>query len=187
MKKVIALLLVLCVVLYLPLSIDVARAGSESYSSKGSDYVSLSIVQPRNITYETSSVQVTISVQANPGIWYVGYSLDDAPFVEVAPQKWLAHIFNETFWLNGFSQGSHNLVVKATAPAAPNDILTVYSNISFSISARVTPNPSTSPTPTPTIPELPSLLILMVLVGSISISIITLRKRSKVFSKLFSI
>jgi hypothetical protein len=160
MKKVIALLLALCVVLFLSFSNDVARAGSESYSSKGSDYVSLSIVQPRNITYETSSIQVTISVQANPGIWYVGYSLDDKPFVEVAPQKWLAHTFNETFSLNGLSSGSHNLVAKANAPATPNDILTAYSNISFSISAIVTPNSSTSPAPTTTIPEFSRLMIL---------------------------
>jgi hypothetical protein len=177
MKKVIASLLALCVVLYLPLTIDMVRAGPESSSSKGSDYVSLSIIQPRNITYETSSIQVTISAQANPGIWYVGYSLDDKSFIEIAPQKWLAHTFNETFSLNELSQGSHNLVAKANAPASPNDILTTCSNISFSISARVTSNPSTSPTPTPSVPEVPSTLGIILLIMTTSALQLVLRKK----------
>lgn len=184
MKKVIVSLLALCVVLCIAFSIELAKASPEAYSSKGSDYVSLSIIQPRNITYETSSIQVTISAQANPGIWYVGYSLDDKPFVEIAPQKWLAHTFNETFSLNGLSQGSHYLVAKANAPATPNDILTAYSNISFSISAKITPNPSTSPTsiptnipsPSPIVPEFSWLIILPLFLFMFSIAV-TIKKR----------
>jgi hypothetical protein len=173
-KKVIALLLSLCVVLYLPLITDMDRAEPESYSSKGADYIRLSIIQPRNITYETSSILITISVQANPGIWYVGYSLDDEPFVEIAPQKWLAHTFNETFLLNELSQGSHNLVAKANAPAIPNDILTTCSNISFSISAIETSNPSTSPTPI--VSEFSWLMVLLLLLST-SLTSIMLRYR----------
>lgn len=44
-----------------------------------------------------------------------------------------------------------------------------------------TTQPSTIPSPTSTIPEFPSLLLLMVLVGLISLSIFTIRKRNKRF------
>lgn len=45
--------------------------------------------------------------------------------------------------------------------------------------AKPSNSPSANPSPTPIIPEFPSLLILMVLVGLISLSIVTIRKRQR--------
>jgi hypothetical protein len=66
--------------------------------------------------------------------------------------------------------------------------LTVPVNIYEALNPTATPKPSSTSnsTPTPTIGEFSSLQILMILVGLISISIVTLRKRNKTYSKLFS-
>ena len=145
---------------------------ASAYSSKGSDYVSLSIIQPRNLTYNTNNIQITLNAQANPGIWYVGYSLDDESFKEVAPEKWLAHTFNETISLNGLSEGSHILLAQAKAPAAPNDILIAQSNVSFTIFTSIS-------TPSPIIAEFPAQILPVTFVVAVILVMVFVFKRRK--------
>jgi len=142
--------------------VDLGRANPYLYTNCGSSFVTVSVLSPENKTYDTNSILVTIFAGAYPGVWYVGYSVDGEPFTELAPEKWDAHTFNESVWLNGLSKGSHNIVAEAVAPApSPVGNVTAHSQVYFTITKILepqspSPSPTVTPTPTPTLTPQPT-------------------------------
>jgi hypothetical protein len=129
-----------------------AVANPYPYTNCDSSFVTVSILLPENKTYDTNSILVTIFAGAYPGVMGVGYSVDGGPITELAPEKWNGHTFNQSVFLNGLSKGSHNIVAKAITWKAPNDILTDYSQVYFTVTKTLEPqSPSPSPTVTPTL------------------------------------
>ena len=136
-----------------------AGANPYPYTNCDSSFVTVSVLAPENKTYDTNSIQVTITAGAFPGVWYVGYSVDGEPFIEVAPGHPLGHTFNESVQLNQLSEGSHNIVAQATAMANnPEGKVTAYFQVYFTITKTLGPqSPSPSPTPTSTPTTSPAL------------------------------
>jgi hypothetical protein len=126
-----------------------AVANPYPYTNCDSSFVTVSIFMPENKTYDANSILVTIFAGAFPGVMGVGYSVDGGPITELAPEKWNGHTFNQSVFLNGLSKGSHNIVAKAITWKAPNDILTDYSQVYFTVTKTLEPqSPSPSPTAT---------------------------------------
>jgi len=125
--------------------VNLADANPEAYSSSGTSNVSVLIMSPENKTYDTNNIQVTITAEANPGVWYVEYSADGGPFTEVAPGHSIMHNFTESVWLNRLSNGLHNIVAQATAMANnPEGKVTASSQVYFTIANIPEPQPSIS-------------------------------------------
>jgi hypothetical protein len=136
------------------LVVEVAKANPYPYTNCGSSFVTVSVLSPENKTYETNSILVTITAGAYPGVWYVGYSVDDRPFIELAPGHALGHTFNESVWLNPLSKGSHNIIVEATAMANnPEGKVTAFSQVYFTVAKEIEPHDSTAPEITLVSPE----------------------------------
>lgn len=111
------------------------------YTHCDSSFVTVSILSPENKTYDTNNIQVTITAGAYPGVWYVWYSVDGGPFIEVAPGHPLGHTFSESVFLNRLSKGSHNTVAKAIAMANnPEGKVTAYSQVDFTITNVLDPD-----------------------------------------------
>jgi hypothetical protein len=125
--------------------ISPADANPYPYTNCDSSFVTVSIVSPENRTYNTNVIQLTITAGAYPGVWYVGYSLDGKPSKEFAPEKWDGHTFNESIWLYPLSQGSHSIIVEASTPVAPNDVLNDYAEVHFTIARETVPPDSAAP------------------------------------------
>ncbi len=110
------------------------------YTNCSSSFVTVSILSPENKTYDTNNIQVTITAGAHPGVWYVWYSVDGGPLIEVAPGHPLEHIFNESLFLNRLSKGSHNIAAKAMTMANnPEGKVTAYSQVDFTINTVLDP------------------------------------------------
>ena len=111
------------------------NANPYPYTNCDSSFVTVSLVSPENKTYDSNSILVNVTAGAYPGVWYVWYSVDGGPFVEVAPGHLLGHIFSESLFLDGLSKGSHVIVAKAVAMADnPDGVVTAYSQVDFTIS-----------------------------------------------------
>lgn len=119
------------------------------YTNCDSIFVTVSILSPENKTYASNSILLNITAGAYPGIFFVGYCLDGGPFIQVAPEKWGAHTFSENVWLNELSMGSHYIIVEASAPETPNNIVTDSSQVYFTIAHNLVPDPTPTPPPTP--------------------------------------
>jgi hypothetical protein len=114
--------------------IDWAIANPYPYTNCDSSFVTVSLVSPENKTYDSNSILVNITAGAYPGVWYIWYSVDGGPFVEVAPGHLLGHIFSESLFLDGLSKGSHVIVAKAVAMADnPDGVVTAYSQVDFTV------------------------------------------------------
>lgn len=138
-----------------------AGANPYPYTNCDSSFVTVSILSPENKTYDTNSILVTIFAGAYPGVMGAGCSIDSGPLTDLAPGKWNGHTFNESVFLNGLSKGSHNIVAKAITWKAPNDIVTAYSQVYFTITKTLepqspSPSPTVTPTPTPTLAPSPT-------------------------------
>ena len=170
-------------------SVDLTQANPQPYSSFGSDNVRISVLSPENNSaYGTGTIQMTVTVAANPGIISVEYSLDGGQPILLTPQNpWLGHTFNDTIWLTGLSVGSHNLLAKATTFAqSPVGILTACSQVNFSINTqkptstpttKPTTTPSASPIPSPSVPELPYYTLAVVLIFGVGTAILFVFKK----------
>jgi hypothetical protein len=135
-RTVLALILILLVAaMTCKRLVNWAVANPYPYTNCDSSFVTVSLVSPENKTYDSNSILVDITAGAYPGVWFVWYSVDGGPFIEVAPGHPLAHIFSESLFLNRLSRGSHNIVVKAIAMASdtPEGIVTAYSQVDFTI------------------------------------------------------
>jgi hypothetical protein len=120
--------------------VDWAVANPYPYTNCDSSFVTVSIISPENKTYDTNSIQVNITAGAYPGVWFVWYSIDGGPFIEVATRQPLAHIFSESLTLDRLSKGSHILVAKAVAMAEyPVGTVTAYSQVNFTIAKVLEP------------------------------------------------
>ena len=151
MKRALALTLLLVIFVYLVAGIsvvEVVEANPYPYTNCDSSFVTVSILSPENKTYDTNSILLNITAGAYPGIFFVGYCLDGGPFVQVAPEKWDAHTFSESVWLNELSKGSHYIIVEASTPETPNNIVTDSSQVYFTITKDLVPEPTTTPLPT---------------------------------------
>jgi len=129
--------------------VDWATANPYPYTNCDSSFVTVSILSPESKTYDTNSILLNINAGAYPGIFFVGYCLDGGPFVQVAPEKWDRHIFTESVWLNELSQGSHYIIVEASAPEAPNNVVMDSAQVYFTITKDFVPEPTPTPPPTP--------------------------------------
>jgi hypothetical protein len=172
-------------------SVDLTRANPQPYSSFGSDNIRISILSPEDkTTYETGTIQLTVTVAANPGIISVEYSLDGGQPIRLTSENWgLGHTFNISIWLDGLVLGSHNLLAKATTFAqSPVGILTACSQVTFVVdtnqkptstpSIKPTTTSTASPIPSPSIPELPPWTIALLLLAIIALFVLlTLKKR----------
>lgn len=117
------------------------EANPYPYTHCSSSFVTVSILSPENKTYDTNSILVTIFAGAYPGVWYVWYSVDGGPFIEVAHGHPLGHTFNESVFLNRLSKGSHNIVAQAIAMANnPEGKVTAYSQVDFTITTVLDPD-----------------------------------------------
>jgi hypothetical protein len=131
---------------------------AESTVNFNSSSITVNIINPENITYNSSSIQVIVSAHADPGVADVAYSLDGGNLTYIA--KWyLAHNFNDTFSLNGLEEGTHRLDVQASTLAQnSNGYIIAHSRVIFSITTKTTSTPTldpivvqtNSPTPNPT-------------------------------------
>ncbi len=121
-----------------------ATANPYPYTNCNSSFVTVSVLSPENKTYDTNSILVSIFAGAYPGVWGVSYSLDGGPSMELAPEKWLGHTFNESVLLNRLSKGSHNIIAEAVAPASEKT-LTAYSQVYFTITKETEPPDVTAP------------------------------------------
>jgi hypothetical protein len=190
-KPFIVAMLVLILSALSEVSVDLTRANPQPYSSFGSDNVRISILSPENNeTYGTGTIQLTVTVAANPGIISVEYSLDGGQPIRLTPQNpWLGHTFNDSIWIDGLVLGSHNLIAKATTFAqSPVGTLTACSQVTFVVgtSQKPTSTPTIKPTTTPiaspilspSIPELPPWTIaLLPMIIIASFVLLTLKKR----------
>jgi len=125
--------------------VDWAVANPYPYTNCDSSFVTVSVISPENKTYDSNSILLNITAGAYPGIFFVGYCLDGGPFVQVAPEKWDAHTFSESVWLNELSKGSHYIIVEASAPETPNNVVTDASQVYFTITRDLVPEPTPSP------------------------------------------
>ena len=125
---------------------------AESTVNFNSSSITINIINPENITYHSSSIQVTVSAHADPGVADVAYSLDGGNLTYIA--KWyLAHNFNDTFSLNGLEEGTHRLDVQASTFAQnSNGYIIAHSSVIFSITTKIFPtlDPTIAPTNSPT-------------------------------------
>ena len=116
------------------------NANPYPYTNCDSSFVTVSLVSPENKTYDSNSILVNVTAGAYPGVWYVWYSVDGGPFVEVAPGHLLGHIFSESLFLDGLSKGSHVIVAKAVAMADnPDGVVTAYSEVNFTVTKVLEP------------------------------------------------
>jgi hypothetical protein len=158
--------------------VDFVGANPYPYTNCDSSFVTVSIVSPENKTYNTNSVLLNITAGAYPGVWFLGYSLDDTTYIEIAPGHPLAHILTETVLLEQLPKGSHSIEVKATAMANDEDGQVIaYSKVYFTITKALGPTPTPIPTstpkptstpspePTPVLEAFPTSLVLMASVG----------------------
>ena len=123
---------------------------AESTVTFNSDSITLRIISPENITYQSSIIQVTISAQANPAVVNVAYSLDGGNLTYILRGN-LAHIFNDTFMIAGLEEGIHRLDVQAdTFAQNSNGYITAKSSVTFSITTKTVPTPTIAPTTAPT-------------------------------------
>jgi hypothetical protein len=128
--------------------VDRVVANPYPYTNCDYSFATVSLISPENKTYDTNSILLNITAGAYPGLFFVGYCLDGGPFVQVAPEKWDAHTFSESVWLNGLSKGSHYIIVEASTPETPNNIVTDSSQVYFTITKDLVPEPTTTPLPT---------------------------------------
>ena len=138
MKKTILVLALILALLVSAMTgtklIQWVNANPYPYTNCDSSFITVSLVSPENKTYDTNSILVNITAGAYPGVWYVWYSVDGGPFIEVAPGHLLGHIFNESLFLDGLSKGSHVIVAKAVAMADnPDGVVTAYSQVDFTV------------------------------------------------------
>jgi len=123
-----------------------AEANPYPYTNCDSSFVTVSIVSPENRTYNTNVIQLTITAGGYPGVWYVSYSLDDKPSVEVAPGHPLGHTFNESVRLNPLPKGSHSIVVEAIAMANnPEGKVTAQTQVYFTVAKETQPSDTSAP------------------------------------------
>jgi len=123
-----------------------AEANPYPYTNCDSSFVTVSIVSPENRTYNTNVIQLTITAGGYPGVWYVSYSLDDKPSVEVAPGHPLGHTFNESVRLNPLPKGSHSIVVEAIAMANnPEGKVTAQTRVYFAVAKETQPPDTSAP------------------------------------------
>ncbi len=164
-------------------TIDSVEANPAPYDSSGTSNVEVSIISPQNKTYDTNDIDLIANFGAFPGVWYIGYSLDGGPYIEIAPGHPLSHNLTETVALNGLSKASHSIVVQATAMGGLGGQVTACSQVYFTVTKTLepqSPSPSPSTTPTPTVPEFSWLMILPLFVFVLSIVVIDrLRKQCR--------
>jgi hypothetical protein len=123
-------------------------------NSIGTSNVEVSIISPQNETYNTNDIELVANFEAFPGVWYMGYSLDNGSYIEIAPGHPLAHNLTETLPLHQLPKGSHSIEVKATAMANDEDGKVIaFSKVYFTITKTLEPLASSSPMSSPTIPE----------------------------------
>jgi hypothetical protein len=179
--------IVICAILLLVISIlaemkivGVVNANPAPYASSGTSNVEVSIISPQNKTYDSNNVELIVSFGAFPGVWYIGYSLDGGPYIEIAPGHPLAHNLTETTSLNQLPKGTHSIEVKATAMANDEDgTVIACSKVYFTITKTLEPLVSSSPTlaPSPTIPEYPAPLGITVLtITALAFAVVSRRK-----------
>jgi hypothetical protein len=114
--------------------VNLVNANPYPYTNCDSSFVTVSLVSPENKTYDSNSILVNITAGAYPGVWFVWYSVDGGPFIEVAPGHLLGHLFSESLFLDGLSKGSHVIVAKAVAMADnPDGVVTAYSQVDFTV------------------------------------------------------
>jgi hypothetical protein len=114
-RKALALTLILAIIVSTIMGAEIvnwATANPYPYTNCSSSFVTVSVLSPENKSYDTNSILIAIFAGAYPGVWGVTYSLDGGPSIEIAPEKWNGHTFNESVWLNRLSEGSHNIVAE---------------------------------------------------------------------------
>jgi hypothetical protein len=124
--------------------VDWATANPYPYTNCSSSFATVSVLSPENKSYDTNSILISIFAGAYPGVWGVSYSLDGGPLMDLAPEKWNGHTFNESVWLNRLTKGTHNIVAKAVAPAT-DEMLTAYNQVYFTITKETEPPDVTAP------------------------------------------
>jgi hypothetical protein len=158
MKKTLASIMLLSILIS---TASFSLVVSQSTVTSGSSSVSLRIIQPENATYYTSSVKVTVTAHANPGVINVAYSLDGGNLTYFGKEKYLAHNFNDTFWLYELEEGLHRIDVQAgTFAHTSNGLITAHSSATFLINTKAssipTINPTIAPTENPTLSPVPT-------------------------------
>jgi hypothetical protein len=104
------------------------------------------MLSPENKTYNAPDVWLEVEAGGFPGIYYVGYSLDGGPFIELTTNSTrLGHSFYMRVLLEGLYNGTHHLVAKADVifDMVPPACSEVY----FTMLNSKTPSPSPTLTP----------------------------------------
>ena len=124
-----------------------AAANPYPYTHCDSSLVTVSILSPENKTYDTNSILLTVTAGGYPGVWYVLYSVDGGPLIELPlGQQLLAHTLTASVWVNRLSKGSHNLTVVAGAMANnPEGKVTATSQVYFTVAKETEPHDYAAP------------------------------------------
>jgi len=137
--------------------VRVADANPAPQSSSGEINIIVGMLSPENKTYNAPDVWLEVEAGGFPGIYYVGYSLDEEPFIELTTNSTrLYHTFYIRVLLEGLCNGTHHLVAKADVifdivpPACSEVYFTMLNSKTPSPSPTPTITPPLSPCPTPT-------------------------------------
>lgn len=206
MKKVVVIAILLSL-LFTPIIVqaqtptpaEISTLGPVQIRSGGDGGTNVQIFSPQNKSTANNPIQLTFCVKAlllpySP-FGNVGYSLDNGTIYNVSNFINITRTREEadkvTVWaevaLPKLSEVSHTVTVyvgwQFSGIGQRYEVM-AYSTVNFLVSSK-SPTPTLSPTanPSPTVPEFPSLLIVLVLIGLISLSIAAIRKRIKVFTR----
>jgi hypothetical protein len=133
----------------------VADANPAPQSSSGEINITVGMLSPENKSYNAPDVWLEVEAGGFPGIYYVGYSLDGGPFIDLTTNSTrLYHTFDTRILLEGLYNGTHHLVAKADVifdivpPACSEIYFTMLNSKTPSPTPTLTPSPSPSPTQT---------------------------------------
>jgi len=138
------------------------KVSASNHTADGHDqYIEVTVYSPENKTYYyTNGIQLIAYFGGFPGIYYIGYSLDGGPYIEIAPGHGLSHDLNETVDLGQLPQGLHLLQVRGAAFPLPdcNATAKVYFTVTQTLEPSPSPSITATPASTPIVTEFPTAL-----------------------------
>ena len=146
---------------------------------------------PKNFTVTYSKSSPSFWIEANENYYLKSILVDGSPLNLTNNNHYSLNFDNVTADHSFFATFEYNST--STPSPSPTPSSTNTQTPTLSPTNAPTQNPiatsTTNPSayPSPTIPEFSSIIVLMVLVGLISLSVFTMRKRGKVVSNPFSI